>query len=106
MFDHRVRELVAEQETLTTIADAMLAARALLINEVAKLHKALLRIAREDEIIGRLMSVPGVGALTAITFKPASDVPHRIKRPRTDGPLYGLTPLRSKPGTRAATDGK
>src|SRR3546814_10617089 len=57
MFDHRVRELVAEQETLTTIADAMLAARALLINEVAKLHKALLRIAREDEITGRLMSV-------------------------------------------------
>src|SRR3546814_16689391 len=73
MFDHRVRELVAEQETLTTIADAMLAARALLINEVAKLHKALLRIAREDEITGRLMSVPGVGELTALTFKTAID---------------------------------
>src|SRR3546814_6580447 len=53
MFDHRVRELVAEQETLTTIADAMLAARALLINEVAKLHKAL----RSEEHTSELQSL-------------------------------------------------
>src|SRR3546814_13275322 len=98
MFDHRVRELVAEQETLTTIADAMLAARALLINEVAKLHKALLRIAREDEITGRLMSVPGVGALTALTFKTAIEDPHRIKRSRDIAPQSGLTPRRYQSG--------
>src|SRR3546814_17535256 len=105
MFDHRVRELVAEQETLTTIADAMLAARALLINEVAKLHKALLRIAREDEITGRLMSVPGVGALTALTFKTAIDDPHRIKRSRDAGPLFGLTTRRYHSGETDVTGG-
>ncbi|HEY9553074.1 IS110 family transposase [Allosphingosinicella sp.] len=105
MFDHRVRELVAEQETLTTIADAMLAARALLINEVSKLHKALLRIAREDEITGRLMSVPGVGALTALTFKTAIDDPHRIKRSRDVGPLFGLTPRRYQSGETDVTGG-
>jgi transposase len=104
-FDLRVRELAAAQETLTTIADAMLAARALLINEVAKLHKMLLRIARGDEVIRRLMSVPGVGALTALTFKTAIDDPHRIKRSRDVGPLFGLTPRRYQSGEMDVTGG-
>src|SRR3546814_7782676 len=106
MFDHRVREHVAEQETLTTIADAILAAQALLINEVSKLHKALLRIAREDEITGRLMSVPGVGALTALTFETAIDDPHRIKRSRDVGTLFGMTPRRYKSGETDVTGGR
>lgn len=105
MFDHRVRELVAEQETLTTIANAMLAARALLINEVAKLQKALLRIAREDKVTGRLMSVPGVGALTALTFKTAIDDPNRIRRSRDVGPLFGLTPRRYQSGETDVSGG-
>lgn len=94
MFELRVRELVDGQQTLTTIASAMLAARALLMQEVAGLHKALLRIAREDKTTGRLMSVPGVGALTALTFKTAIDDPGRIGRSRDVGPLRGLTPRR------------
>jgi transposase len=105
MFDLRVRELVAEQETLTTIANALLAARTLLMHEVARLHKALLRIAREDEATGRLMSVPGVGALTALTFKTAIDDPHRIRRSRDVGPLFGLTPRRYQSGETDVTGG-
>lgn len=104
-FDPRVRELAAEQATLTAIADAMLAARSQLLWEVAKLHKALLRIARGDEVTRRLMSVPGVGALTALTFKTAIDDPHRIKRSRDVGPLFGLTPRRYQSGEIDVTGG-
>lgn len=104
-FDLRVRELVLGQQTLTTIATAMLAARDLLISEIAKLHKALLRIARDDEVAGRLMSVPGVGSLTALTFKTAIDDPHRIKRSRDVGPLFGLTPRRYQSGEIDVTGG-
>src|SRR4051794_18833434 len=49
----------------------LLTARATLVAEVAKLHKRLLEIARADGVCRRLMTVPGVGALTALTFKTA-----------------------------------
>src|SRR3954449_6587568 len=72
----------------------LLNARATLIAEVAKLHKKLLEIARADGVCRRLMTVPGVGALTALTFKTAIDDPTRIAKSRDVGPLFGLTPGR------------
>ncbi len=83
----------------------MLATRAVLIGEVAKLHKAVLMIARTDEVTRRLMSTPGVGALTALTFKTAIDDPRRIKRSRDVGPLFGLTPRRYQSGEIDITGG-
>jgi transposase len=97
-FEERVRELAAGQPSLEMIADAMLAARATLLAQVAKLHKAILRIVRNDEVCRRLMSVPGVGALTAITFTTAVDDPARIAKSRDVGPLFGLTPKRYQSG--------
>ena len=58
--------------TLTAIMEGMLNSRATLITEVSKLHKAILRIARADGVCVRLMTAPGVGALTALIFKTAS----------------------------------
>src|SRR3954471_1628 len=97
-FEIRVRELMAGQATLTTIMEGLLNARATLIAEVAKLHKELLMIARADGVCRRLMTVPGVGALTALTFKTAIDDPTRIAKSRDVGPLFGLTPGRYQSG--------
>ena len=97
-FEIRVRELMAGQATLTTIMEGLLNARATLIAEVAKLHRELLTIARADEVCRRLMTVPGVGALTALTFKTAIDDPTRIAKSRDVGPLFGLTPGRYQSG--------
>src|SRR3954451_2436648 len=97
-FEIRVRELMAGQATLTTIMEGLLNARAALIAEVAKLHQELLKIARADGVCRRLMTVPGVGALTALTFKTAIDDPTRIAKSRDVGPLFGLTPGRYQSG--------
>jgi transposase len=97
-FEIRVRELMAGQATLTTIMEGLLNARATLVAEVAKLHKRLLEIARADGVCRRLMTVPGVGALTALTFKTAIDDPTRIAKSRDVGPLFGLTPGRYQSG--------
>lgn len=97
-FEVRVRELMAGHSTLTAIMEGLLNARATLIAEVAKLHRALLRIARADGVCVRLMTVPGVGALTALTFKTAVDDPRRIAKSRDVGPLFGLTPGRYQSG--------
>ena len=67
---------------LQTVMSAMLTARATLMLEMTKLHKVILKIVREDEVCRRLMTVPGVGALTSITFKSAVDDPSRIARSR------------------------
>ena len=77
-FEGRIRELVEGHSTLQTVMAAMLTARAALKLEMEKLHKVILKIVREDEVCRRLMTVPGVGALTSITFKSAVDDPSRI----------------------------
>jgi transposase len=97
-FEVRVRALVAGQATLTAIMEGLLNTRVTLITEIANLHKALLKIARADRVCTRLMTVPGVGALTALTFKTAIDDPARITKSRDVGPLLGLTPGRYQSG--------
>ncbi len=46
----------------------------------------------------RLMTIPGVGPIAALTFKAAVDDPSRFKRSRTDGAHFGLTPRRFQSG--------
>ena len=70
--------------TLERIAEAMLPARATLKAQYEKLHKAVLAIVREDAVCRRLMTVPGVGPVVAVTFKSAVDDPSRIARPSSE----------------------
>src|SRR5262245_8690254 len=91
-FEARIWELVAGQATLERIAEAMLSARATLQAEYEKLHKAVLAIVREDAVCRRLMTVPGVGPVVAVTFKSAVDDPSRIAKLKAVGALFGLTP--------------
>jgi transposase len=102
-FERRIRELAAGQAMLQQIVDAMLAARTTLRTQFNVLHKIMLAIVREDPICRRLMTVPGVGPLTAITFKSAVDDPSRIKRSKDAGALFGLTPRKYQSGERDVT---
>jgi transposase len=102
-FEARIRELAAGQAMLERIVDAMLAARATLRTQFNGLHKAVLAIVREDAVCRRMMTVPGVWPLTAITFKSAVDDPSRIKRSKGAGALFGLTPRKYQSGERDVT---
>ena len=102
-FERRVRELAAGQAMLERIVDAMLTARTTLRTQFNVLHKAVLAIVREDAVCRRLMTVPGVGPLTAIAFKSAVDDPSRIKRSKDAGALFGLTPRKYQSGERDVT---
>lgn len=77
-FAARIRELAAGQPMLEQVTEAMLRARETLRTEVGALHRKVLAIVRADKVCRRLMTVPGVGALTALTFKSAVDDPARI----------------------------
>lgn len=97
-FAARVRTLVFGHRMLERIAEAMLQARDALRTEFGKLHRVMLAIARVDEVCRRLMTVPGVGALIAVTFTSAVDDPQRFARSKAVGAHFGLTPRKYQSG--------
>ena len=70
-----------------------------------KLHKTVLAIVRDDAVCRRLMTVPSVGPLVAITYKSAMDDPNRIPKSKAAGALFGLTPRKYQSGEKDVTSG-
>jgi transposase len=97
-FEARILELVEGQAMLETVIGSMLAARAALQAEFARLHRTLLALVRKDPVCQQLMSVPGVGAVVAMTFRSGVDDPARFRRSRDVGPHFGLTPRKYQSG--------
>jgi transposase len=97
-FEARILDLVHGHAVLETVAGALLTARATLQAQFARLHRALLGMVRADPVCRRLMTVPGVGAVVAITFRSGIDNPARFRRSRDVGPHFGLTPRKYQSG--------
>ncbi len=104
-FAARIRELVAGQGMLERVIEPMLRAREALRAEFHALHRAMLSIVRHDVTCRRLMTVPGVGALVAVTFTSAVDDPARFRRSCSVGAHFGLTPKKYQSGETDVTGG-
>ena len=63
----------------------------------------MLAIARAEAVCRRLMTVPGVGALVAVTFTSAVDDPHRFAHSKAVGAHFGLTPKKYQSGETDVT---
>ncbi len=98
IFSCRVEELVAENLHLQQAVRPLLAVREKVALEIADLDRKLLALARDDVESRRLMTVPGVGPMTALAFRAAIDEPARFKRSRSVGAYFGLTPRRYASG--------
>jgi transposase len=94
----RIRELTAGHPMLEPVAAAMLQARVSLRTEYGKLHRMLLGIVRADATCRRLMTVPGVGPVVAVSYKTAVDDPARFRKSKELGPYFGLTPSKYQSG--------
>jgi transposase len=66
--------------------------------EYGKLHRLSLRLVREDTVCRRFMTVPGVCAMVAVTYKTAIDDPARFRKSKDLGPYFGLTPSKYQSG--------
>ena len=102
-FASRVRELVAGHPTLLLVAEALLAARAALGEQLSKLEKRVRSLARGDRRVRRLMSAPGVGAVVALTVVAAIDDPARFRSSKAVGAHFGLTPKKYQSGETDVT---
>ena len=97
-FENRIREFVEGMPDLSAIITPLLAARRKLREEFSRLHRKVLEIARDDTVCTRLMTIPGVGAVTALAFTSTIDVPARFPNSRAVGPVFGLTPVLNQSG--------
>lgn len=99
-FEARVQELTGGNPMLEAAANPILAARRALRQELAGMEKLLRDHARTDPVCRTLMTMPGVGALVALTVKAAIDAPDRFRSSKDIGPWAGLTPRRAQSGER------
>ena len=97
-FDARVRELAEGNEMLVAAVEPILRARMALRKELAGLEKRVRDLAKTDPVCKLMMTMPGVGAVVALTVRAAIDDPERFHSSKDIGPWAGLTPSRNQSG--------
>ena len=97
-FEARIRELVENLPDLAGLVEPLLMVRRVLREQFSILHRRLLAIVRDDEVCRRLMTVPGVGPVVALTYRATVDVPARFRNSKAVGAVFGLTPSRYQSG--------
>ena len=102
-FEARIEDLIEGNAMLANVIGAMLRARAALWSEFTRLHREMLQIGRSDPVCRRLTSVPGVGALVAVTYRSAVDDPARFGSSKAVGAHFGLTPKKYQSGETDVT---
>src|ERR1700687_4129617 len=97
-FEARIKELVENLPDLAVLVEPLLIVRRTLREQFCILHRRLLAIVRDDDVCRRLMTVPGVGPVVALTYRATVDVPARFKNSQAVGAGFGLTPSQYQPG--------
>ena len=76
----------------------LVAARSAVLAAVAAIDSDIRRLTRASDACRQLMTIPGVGPITALAFAAAIDDPNRFKRSRDVGAYLGLVPRRHQSG--------
>ena len=97
-FEGRLRELIADTPAMAEVIDALLLARRTLCTQVARLDVRVRMLAQTITPCRRLMTVPGVGPITALAYVTVIDDPGRFRKGRSVGAYLGLTPRRYQSG--------
>ena len=78
--------------------EPFLLVRRVLRDQIAVLHRLLLALVKDDEVCRRLMTVPGVGPVVALTYRATVDVPARFRNSKAVEAVFGLTPSKYQSG--------
>lgn len=98
VFDGNVRELLDENNGLARILLPLLEAWRDIRKRGADLSRQLLAAARESQATRLLMTIPGVGAVTAVSYVAAIEDPENFRTSRSVGAWLGLTTRRYQSG--------
>jgi transposase len=97
-FETRIKELVETFTDLMMLIEPLLVVRRTLREQIGVLHRRLLTIVRDDDVCRRLMTVPGVGPVVALTYRATVDVPARFRKSKSVGAVFGLTSAKYQSG--------
>ena len=98
VFEANVRRLLADNDGLARIMLPLLEAWRSVRGRAAELDRQVIAAARESAPCRLLMSIPGVGAVTATSFTAAIEDPENFKTSRAVGAWLGLTTRRHQSG--------
>jgi len=90
-FEARIKELIQNLPDLAVLVEPLLVVRRVLRQQLGILHRRLLAVVRDDAVCRRLMTVPGVGPVVALTYRATVDVPARFRKSKSVGAVFGLT---------------
>jgi transposase len=102
-FEARIRELVESLPDLAVLVEPLLIVRQVVREQLGILHRRLLAIVRDDDVCRRLMTIPGVGPVVALTYRATVDVPARFRNSKAVGAVFGLTPAKYQSGENDRT---
>jgi transposase len=83
---------------LSGAMQGLLAAREAILEAVVAIDRDMRLLARSSQACQRLMTIPGVGQLTALAYIATIDAPERFRRSRDVGAYLGLVPRRFQSG--------
>jgi transposase len=96
----RLQALLAQKPELKAALAPLVATLSALEDQIATATRELRRRAAADPVCVRLMSAPGVGPVSALTFKASIEDPHRFESGADVGAFAGLVPRRHQSGER------
>jgi transposase len=104
-FQNTVNDLLGADHQLLIVVAPLLSIHEHICRQQSEFDDEVRRLAKEDETTRRLMTVPGVGVITALTFRHTIDDPSRFRSASLVGAYLGLTPRRKQSG-ETDTSGK
>jgi transposase len=97
-FDRRVERAMDGSPEVAAIVHPLLVSWRHMREQIAGFDVAIQRSVKADPTCRLLMSVPGIGALSALAFVSTIEDPARFSRSRAVGAHLGLTPRRYQSG--------
>jgi len=97
-FDRKVEALLVEHADVALIVQPMLVAWRQLRVQIKAFDKAIRKLVRSNTTCRLLMSVPGIGVLSALAYVSTVEDPERFARSRSVGAHLGLTPRQYQSG--------
>ncbi|WP_206240176.1 IS110 family RNA-guided transposase [Novosphingobium terrae] len=96
----RLAALFRQRPDLADLFAPLIASIEVMEEQLRASNRLLEGRAAADPVCVRLMSVPGVGPITALTYTASVEDPHRFARSEDVGAYAGLAPRRSQSGDR------
>jgi transposase len=97
-FDRKVEALLVEHADVALIVQPMPVAWRQLRVQIKAFDKAIRKLVRSNTTCRLLMSVPGIGVLSALAYVSTVEDPERFARSRSVGAHLGLTPRQYQSG--------